>query len=49
LKGEAMTNGIDHHQGGGKSEKPSTPPKPEVKPEAPAKSQPVHGSGKTAK
>jgi hypothetical protein len=44
-----MTNGIDHVQGGGSSEKPSTPPKPDAKPEVPAAPRPTHGSGKQRK
>lgn len=48
-KGEAMTNGIDHNQGnGGKAQKPS-PPKPDAKPETPAKPQSVAASRKQSK
>lgn len=41
LKGEVMTNGIDHNQGNSdKGEKPPIPRKSATKPQAPAKPQP---------
>ena len=51
--GDVMTNGADHHAGGGNatgkkqpSAKPSAQPKSDARPETPAKPQPVSGGDK---